>query len=202
MTDPVVVVHGGAWKIPDHLDEASTIGVKKAAAEALAALERGCSAEEAVEIAVKVMESAEFDCFDAGTGSVLNEEGAVEMDAAIMRGSDLECGAVAGVSCVQHPVSLARAVMNATSHTMIVGERPTRKLAEQLGFPIVGSDALIRDAARAEYEHYKRYGQAVTELFNKSAGSTDSSVPSSGIRICVFLPLVVVRAEPRNKIIL
>ena len=54
--------------------------------------------------------------FDAGTGSVLNEDGDVEMDAFIMNGVDLEAGSVIGVNRIQHPVKLARYVMERTEH--------------------------------------------------------------------------------------
>ncbi|KAG7276960.1 hypothetical protein CRUP_016450 [Coryphaenoides rupestris] len=67
----VIVVHGGAWAIPDELSQASV----------------------------------------DGHGAVLNADGAVELDAVIMDGSTLGCGAVSCVQNIANPVSLARAVM-------------------------------------------------------------------------------------------
>ena len=52
--------------------------------------------------------------FDAGVGSVLTEEGEVEMDAIIVDGKSLEFGAVACVNNIQNAVSLARLVMEDT----------------------------------------------------------------------------------------
>jgi beta-aspartyl-peptidase (threonine type) len=98
-------------------------------------LEKGASAIEACEIAVRVLE--DDPTFDAGTGSVLNEEGVVEMDSCIMRGSDLNIGAIAGVSCVKNAVTLAKAVMEDTAHCMIAGDGPTRKFAKSIGMELV-----------------------------------------------------------------
>jgi len=173
MSGPLVVCHGGAWAIPDELDEASRTGVMRAAAAALAVLEAGGDALDGCEAAVRVLEDAE--CFDAGRGSVLNEDGAVEMDSAVMRGRDLGCGAVAGVSCVRNPVSLARGVLEQTAHCMLAGEGPTRKFAQQLGMEIVGADELVCQAAVDEYERFKEFsgqGGSVESLFSGSGHDT------------------------------
>lgn len=52
----VLVVHGGAWAIPDELAKASVDGVKSAAREGFSVLKRGGSALDAVEVAVRSME--------------------------------------------------------------------------------------------------------------------------------------------------
>ncbi|MGH9601812.1 MAG: isoaspartyl peptidase/L-asparaginase, partial [Terriglobales bacterium] len=67
--DPVMVVHGGAWAIPDDMVEAHVHGVRQAQAAGWKVLESGGSAVEAVEAAVVVME--DDDTFDAGRGSFL-----------------------------------------------------------------------------------------------------------------------------------
>jgi Asparaginase len=52
-------------------------------------------------------------CYEnTGTGSVLNANGEVEMDAAIMSGRDLRAGSVACVHNIAHPISLAKRVMD------------------------------------------------------------------------------------------
>jgi beta-aspartyl-peptidase (threonine type) len=64
--------------------------------------------------------------FNAGCGSVLNESGKVEMDAAIMDGRDLSAGAVAAVDNIANPVQLARLVMSKSEHVMLIAEGAMR----------------------------------------------------------------------------
>ena len=96
MSDPVLVIHGGAWAIPDDMVESHLNGVRNAMAAGWRVLERGGPALDAVEEAVVVMEDDET--FDAGRGSFLNREGKVQLDALIMDGSTLRAG---GVGCVE-----------------------------------------------------------------------------------------------------
>jgi L-asparaginase / beta-aspartyl-peptidase len=67
---------------------------------------------------------AEHPVFDAGTGSPLNRDGHVELDAMIMDGATLNAGAVAGVRGVRNPITLARGVLETGEHMMLVGEGP------------------------------------------------------------------------------
>ena len=83
-------------------------------------LEKGAKAIDAVEAAVKVMEDSPL--FNAGKGSVFTHKGTHEMDASIMDGRTLEAGAVAGVSGVKNPISLARLVMEKSGHVLLAGE--------------------------------------------------------------------------------
>lgn len=61
----VIVVHGGAWAIPDEMAEASVAGVKVAGREGYSVLKRGGSSLDAVEAAVRSMEDNSV--FNAGT---------------------------------------------------------------------------------------------------------------------------------------
>jgi len=79
---PAIVVHGGAWSIPPALQHPSKLGCEAAAAAGHAVLLSGGSSLDAVEAAVKVLELNP--CFDAGYGSLLNEDGYVETDSMIM----------------------------------------------------------------------------------------------------------------------
>merc|ERR1711957_38968 len=92
------------------------------------------------------------------------------MDSCIMKGSDLSMGAVAGVSCVRNAVTLAKAVMEKTSHCMLAGDGPTKKFAQSMGMELVGQDVLVHEETRKEYEHFKMYGKAVGDLFGKGSG--------------------------------
>src|SRR5579863_2669901 len=138
--DPVLVVHGGAWAIPDDMVEAHLNGVRNAAAAGWQVLSRGGSALDAVEEAVVVMEDDET--FDAGRGSFLNREGRVQLDALIMDGGTLRAG---GVGCVEHlrnPVRAARKILSETPHVDFVGEG-AEKFAAGHGIPLCKNEDLV-----------------------------------------------------------
>jgi L-asparaginase / beta-aspartyl-peptidase len=127
-TDPVLVVHGGAWAMPDDMIDAHIHGVTNALAAGWRVLERGGSALDAVEEAVVIMEDDET--FDAGRGSFLNRDGKVQLDALIMDGSTLRAG---GVGCVEHlrnPIRTARKILSESPHVYFVGEGAERFAAE------------------------------------------------------------------------
>lgn len=133
MTDLwAVAVHGGAgeWKRTDS-DEALA-GVRRSAAEAVKVLRSGGGALDAVIIAVVTLEDAPR--FNAGTGSVLNLRGKVEMDAAVMVGEGRRFGGVAALPRVRNPVLVAREVMERTDHLLLAGEGALQ-FARTLGFP-------------------------------------------------------------------
>jgi len=94
-------------------------------------LENGGSAVDAVEAAIREVEE-DTSIRSVGIGGYPNIEGTIELDAAIMDGSNLNAGAVAAVRNVVHPISLARKVMEETPHVMVVGEGAV-KLAKHFG---------------------------------------------------------------------
>ncbi len=100
------------------------MGVRNAASVGSRILADGGSAVDAVEASVSVMEDDPI--FNAGKGSSLTYAGTVEMDAAIMDGSNLSAGAVALVSKVKNPIHLARLVMEKTDHVFIAGPTAER----------------------------------------------------------------------------
>ena len=156
-TNPVLVVHGGAWAIPDDMVEAHLKGVRKAAAEGWRVLERGGSALDAVEEAVVVMEDDET--FDAGRGSFLNRDGKVQLDALIMEGSTLRAG---GVGCVEHianPIRLARKILSDSPHVYFVGEGAER-FAREHGIPLCKNEDLI---IPREVERLRRFQEQIGE---------------------------------------
>lgn len=116
---PSLIVHGGAWRIPDEEHQAHLDGVRKAVQSAWQKLLDGGSALDAVEHAVTIME--DDPTFDAGIGSVLNCVGEIELDAMIMDGESLRVGALGAVYGIQNPVQLARMVMHETEHSLLVG---------------------------------------------------------------------------------
>lgn len=124
-----LIVHGGAgeWKEADHA--AALSGCQNAVEAGLALLVQGQSALDAVEAAVLSLEANP--AFNAGYGAVLNRDGFVEMDALIMDGDDGRFGAVAAVQRIEHPVSLARYVMERSAHHLLAGPGAELFAAEQ-----------------------------------------------------------------------
>ena len=120
-----LVVHGGAGVIErDRITPSEEQAIRGALGRALdagaAILERGGAALDAVEAAVQVLEDDPH--FNAGRGSVFTYEGRIEMDAAIMDGSDRNAGAVTGVTATKNPIRLARAVMERSPHVFLSRE--------------------------------------------------------------------------------
>lgn len=113
-----LIVHGGSWSIPDHRVEAHRSGCIQALAAGWSVLAAGGTAMHACEAAVRVLE--DDPTFNAGTGSVLNCQGNVELDAAIMEGRTLSYGAVASLQHIRNPITLARLVLNGPA-TLLVG---------------------------------------------------------------------------------
>ncbi len=95
MIKPKLIVHGGAWNIPEDMQQDHVRGVKRAVNTVYPQLLNGMSAIDAVEAAVKILE--EDPTFDAGRGAFLNALGEIELDAMIMDGATLDFGAVAAV---------------------------------------------------------------------------------------------------------
>ncbi len=117
---PSIIVHGGAGADPAEGRDELRAGLRAAVLEGWRILTDDGSALDAVEAAVRQLE--DHPRFNAGRGSVLTSAGTIEMDAAIMEGDRLRCGAVAAVSRVANPIALARRVMEHTPHVLLVGE--------------------------------------------------------------------------------
>ena len=153
---PAIVVHGGAGDLgPD--DPASSgepgaprlEGVRRACAAGWAVLRAGGGALDAVEAAVRLLE--DDPTFNAGTGATLTAAGDVELDASIMDGETLRCGAVAVVKDVRNPVSLARAVMERTDHVLLAGPGASA-FAREIGVPAWENARLVTPHQRARWE--------------------------------------------------
>ncbi len=142
---PSLIVHGGAWDIPDEAVEACKAGCDRALAAGWSILSRGGSALDAVEAAVVVLEDDPV--FDAGFGSHLNLDGRVECDAIVMDGTTLRAGAVATLRHVRNPIRLARKVLQSCPHMMLVAEGAERFAVEQ-GISLCSPEELVADSER------------------------------------------------------
>jgi beta-aspartyl-peptidase (threonine type) len=147
-----LIVHGGAWDIPDNEVAPHLAGCRRALAAGWEALTNGRSALDAVEVAVRVME--DDPTFDAGVGSVLNRDGLVELDAAIMDGATLRSGAVAAVRGIRNPISLARRVLESEA-ALLVG-RGAERFADTVGIERCADEDMIVPRERARWEELCR----------------------------------------------
>ena len=135
----VIVIHGGAGVITkksmsiekekayrQKLNEALETGQKM--------LEKGETATQTVIEIIKIMENSPL--FNAGKGGVFTHDGKNELDASIMDGKTLNAGAVAGVTDIKNPITLAYAVMSKSKHLMLSGKGASQFAKEQ-GIEIV-----------------------------------------------------------------
>ena len=137
---PILVVHGGAWAMPDDVVAAHERGIAAALRAGYGELDRGASAVDAVQAAVMAMEDDE--AFDAGRGSFLTRDGRVQLDALLMQGKDLRTGGVACVERIRNPIAAARLVLDHSPHVYFVGTGAER-FARQHGMGLVDNTELI-----------------------------------------------------------
>jgi len=142
---PSLIVHGGAWDIPDEAVDACKAGCERALAAGWSILNQAGSALDAVQAAVMVLE--DDPAFDAGFGSHLTLDGHVECDAIVMDGTTLRAGSVAALRRIRNPIHLARYVLENCPHMMLVADGAERFAADQ-GLELCLPDQLIADAER------------------------------------------------------
>jgi len=137
---PLLLLHGGAWAMPDDAVAAHERGIAAALEAGWSQLSRGGTAVDAVEAAVTAME--DDDTFDAGRGSFLTRDGRVQLDALLMNGADLRTGGVACVERLRNPIQAARLVLEKSPHVYFVGTGAER-FAVQNGMRLVDNAELI-----------------------------------------------------------
>ncbi len=177
-TDPVLVVHGGAWAMPDDMVDAHIHGVTNALAAGWRVLERGGTALDAVEEAVVIMEDDET--FDAGRGSFLNRDGKVQLDALIMDGATLRAGGVGCVERLRNPVRAARKILSESPHVYFVAEGAERFAAEH-GIALCKNEDLVipREVERLR-EYQAEAAQHGNDLFAPSSDDVTISHDTVG----------------------
>ncbi len=168
-SDPrfVVQVHGGAWNIPTALKQPHIEGVARAHASALSELAAG---RRPLDVVVSTLAVLEDDpTFDAGTGSFLDEDGRVQLDASIMEGDELKAGAVAGVGRFANPAAIALAVLERTEHVLLIGEGAERFALAQ-GFAPVDPRSLVHPREFEGYEAWVAAGKPDARVFFDEEG--------------------------------
>jgi beta-aspartyl-peptidase (threonine type) len=169
-TQPVLLIHGGAWAMPDDAVAAHEDGIAHALAAGYTLLEQGASAVDAVEAAVAVMEDDET--FDAGRGSFLTQDGRVQMDALLMNGENLRTGGVACVERIRNPIHAARLVLDKSPHVYFVGTGAER-FARQHGMALCDNMDLV--IPREQERLYKAQAAERAGLPDETfSGSLDS----------------------------
>ena len=124
MNKYAIAIHGGAGTIlkstmTPEKEKAYLDGLKNAIESGETILKNGGSSLEAVEKAIRSLEDNPL--FNAGKGAVFSNSGKNEMDASIMNGEDLSAGAVAGISNIKNPISLAKGIMQKSEHVFLTG---------------------------------------------------------------------------------
>ncbi len=140
---PALIVHGGAWDIPDEAVDACKSGCQRALGAGWILLASGGSALDAVEAAIMVLEDDPV--FDAGYGSHLNLDGRVECDAIVMNGATLRSGAAATLQRVKNPIQLARKILENCPHMMLVAEGAER-FGKEHGIKLCKPEELVSEA--------------------------------------------------------
>jgi isoaspartyl peptidase/L-asparaginase-like protein (Ntn-hydrolase superfamily) len=172
-----VIVHGGAGSSPTTPTERQ--GVLDEAADAAS---HETEPLDAVETAVRALERDER--FNAGRGGAIQSDGRVRVDAGVMT-SEREIGAVASLTGVEHPVTIARAVCEGTPHVLLAGE-PGVKFAESVGVE-TGVD-LSTEATRERFAAADPPNEAsvsdqlawIRDRFGDDAGGADPTTDPGG----------------------
>jgi len=166
-------LHGGAGSIPRTLLEerraAYVEGLTSALEIGTGLLSQGGSALDAVEAVVKQLEDDPL--FNAGRGSVFTHDGTIELDASIMDGRTLACGAVCGVKNIKNPICLARMVMK-TSHIILSGAG-AEQFAESMGVERCDSSYLHTDFRWLALQRAKQLDAVLVDHSRRAAVPAD-----------------------------
>jgi beta-aspartyl-peptidase (threonine type) len=184
-----LIVHGGAKEMEPGEEADNRDGVLEAARAGAAVLERGASAVDAVEAAIRVLE--DLPTFNAGRGSAVNEAGEIEMCSGLMDGRDLSVGAVGAICNVRNPIAVARRLLP-EKEILLAGEGAL-KFAQEQGLEMA-SDEELKSTKALEAAHDTVGAVAMDKGGNIAVGTStggltgarvgrigDSPLPGSGL---------------------
>jgi beta-aspartyl-peptidase (threonine type) len=152
-----IAIHGGAGTLvkgmmTPELEAKYRVDLQAALDSAYSVLEKGKSAVEAVEVAVKVLEDSPL--FNAGKGAVFTANETHEMDACIMDGKTLNAGAVSLITGIKNPIILARDVMEKSEHVFLAGEG-AHEFAKELNYNFEDSSYFFDDFRHKQWLEIK-----------------------------------------------
>lgn len=168
-----IAIHGGAGTIvresmSPEMQAGYEDALKRAVEAGFSILSSGGTSLDAVEAAVVLMEDCPL--FNAGKGAVFNNQGAHEMDAAIMYGKTLEAGAICGVRNIKNPVKLARAVMQNGRHVML-GGAGAEDFARQEGLDFEEDAYFFTDLRYAQWQQALAEDKVMLDHTEKKMGT-------------------------------
>lgn len=175
-----LIVHGGAWDIPDSAIPDCRSGIDRALRAGRDVLAKNGSALDAVEAAVAVLE--DDITFDAGIGSHLNRDGRVQLDAIIMDGATLKSGAVAALERIKNPIHLARKVLDSSEHMMLAAAG-AELFAQENGIPLCDPSELVIERERAAWLRCREGGHHYLFHFDHKHGTVGAAALDSRGRL-------------------
>jgi beta-aspartyl-peptidase (threonine type) len=181
MSKITLVIHGGAGTITrqnmtPEKEKAYQAALQQALQAGYDVLKKGGASLDAVEAAIHVMEESPL--FNAGKGAVFTNEGKNELDASVMDGKTLKAGAVAGVTVVKSPISLARKVMEASEHVMLTG-RGAEQFAKEKGLEIVDPSYFHTETRYQQLQNAKKEEKVQLD-HSGDKGSLDEGIFTEG----------------------
>jgi beta-aspartyl-peptidase (threonine type) len=175
----MLLVHGGAWAIPETERAAHAAGVRRALEAGWAILGRAGAAVDAVEAAVTVLEDDET--FDAGRGSFLTSDGRVQLDALLMDGGRMKAGGVACVERIRNPIQAARLVLEKSPHVYFVGAG-AEEFAAAHGMKLIENAELVLERERERLRGAQERAAAGLEDETFSGESDDKERASAVVQ--------------------
>jgi beta-aspartyl-peptidase (threonine type) len=181
MSKITLVIHGGAGTITrqnmtPEKEKAYQAALQQALQAGYDVLKKGGASLDAVEAAIHVMEESPL--FNAGKGAVFTNEGKNELDASVMDGKTLKAGAVAGLTTVKSPISLARKVMEASEHVMLTG-RGAEQFAKEKGLEIVDPSYFYTETRFQQLQNAKKEEKVQLD-HSGDKGSLDEQIFTEG----------------------
>jgi beta-aspartyl-peptidase (threonine type) len=186
-----IAIHGGASNIqkmnlsPEQ-QQAYRDGLSEALDSGYAVLNSGGKAVDAVVAAVKVLEDNPL--FNAGRGSVFTADSTIEMDASIMSGKSLKCGAITCVHTIKNPIMAARKLLDNDQYVFL-SSQGAEKFAQENGCEIVSPEYFKTEFRLNQFNKIKNSNN--TPLDNDSRGAIepidDTKFEKTGTVGCVAI---------------